>query len=170
MPSFSAVGDGVQVKYGLPPHAGLVTATVNAANAPITSQDALQVTLSAAPAYGTAVVITFNSGANAAQVASALPRDAAGNAIQALAPDATVNVAIGVASAAAALPAGAQIVRVASNAKCFVKFGLVGLVAAGTDLMFPSGAELFTVPAGATHVAVIQDGAVTGSLNVTRMV
>lgn len=170
MPSISDIGNGSQTVYGLPIHAGLVTATVNGSNAPIASQDPTRVVLSSAPANGTAVVITYQNTAGSNVVNSAMPRDASGNSVQALAPDTTANVAIGAASVTSALPAGAQIVRIASNAKCFFKFGGVAVTATGTDSMFPLGVELFVVPVGATYIAAIQDGAVTGSLNITKMV
>jgi hypothetical protein len=99
-----------------------------------------------------------------------LKNDLFGNPVQALSPSTTANVSIGAASASVALPAGAEIVRLANNAKCFFKFGTSGVTATGSDVMFPVGAELFVVPSTATHIAVIQDGAVTGSLNITKMI
>jgi hypothetical protein len=98
-----------------------------------------------------------------------LALDIWGNPIQSLAPMVTVSLAIGVASVNAALPAGAEVVRIAANNKCFIKFGTVGVVATGADLVFPIGSEVFRVPTGATHIAVIQDGASTGLANVTSM-
>lgn len=106
---------------------------------------------------------------------SKLQRDQNGEAIQALspAPASVASVAIGAASARVALPAGVgagDIVRVASNNKCFFKFGDNTVAATGTDSLFPIGTELFVVPVGATHIAVIQDGAVTGLVTITQMV
>lgn len=170
MPSISTIGDGVQTTYYLPIHSGAVTATVNAVSAPITSQDPTKVVLTTAPAADSAVLITYTSAAGQNVIGSSLPKDSSGGSIQALAPDATANVAIGVATARVLLPTGSQIIRVAANAKCFFKMGDVTVVATGSDTMFPVGAELFVVPVGATYIAVIQDGAVTGSLNVTKMV
>lgn len=106
---------------------------------------------------------------------SNLPRDQRGFPIQALAPNpaAVVSVAIGAASARVAFPAGVtagDVVRVAANNKCFIKFGTVAVVATGTDSLFPIGTELFKIPDGCTDLAVIQDGAVTGLVTITQMV
>lgn len=104
-----------------------------------------------------------------------LPLDQRGNPIQSLAPDPskTVTVPIGVSSNRVALPSGVgerDIVRVAGNAACFVRFGDSSVIAAGTDALFPVGTEVFRVPPGATHLAVVQDGAVTGILTITEMI
>jgi hypothetical protein len=96
-------------------------------------------------------------------------RDTYGQPVQSLTPGNSVSVSIGGSSGFVALPAGSEVVRLACNAKCFVKFGTSGVVATVTDLMMPVGAEILTVPAGTTHIAAIQDGPVTGVLNVTRM-
>jgi hypothetical protein len=101
---------------------------------------------------------------------ASLVRDSSGNAVQAMTPSTTANVSIGVSSNRVALPAGADIVRLASNAKGYFAFGTSTVTASGSDVMFPIGAELFVVPDGATHIAVIQDGAVTGAMNITKMV
>lgn len=101
-----------------------------------------------------------------------LLKDKWGNPLQALAPDPTgvAVVAIGAVSARVALPADSTVLRVASNQKCYFRFGDAAVAAAGTDSLFQAGTEIFTVPAGATHIAVIQDGAVTGTMTLTRMV
>lgn len=99
-----------------------------------------------------------------------LPQDQKGNAVQALAPSTNANVAIGAASANVALPAGAEVVRIAASCNCFINFGNSTITASGTSPVFNAGAEIFKVPVGATHIAVIQNGAVTGTLSATRMV
>lgn len=102
--------------------------------------------------------------------------DRFGNPVQALSPqNAAAQVAIGAASARIALPVDsdsgvAEVVRLAANQSCYFRFGDVTVVAAAaTDHLFPPGSELFETPAGATHIAVIQDGAVTGKMTITRM-
>lgn len=103
---------------------------------------------------------------------SRLARDTLGEPIQALAPDPAnvAKVAIGAASNRVALPAGAEVVRVANNVSCYFKFGDVTVVATANDSLSPIGVDLFKVPTGATYLAVIQDGAVTGSVTITSMV
>jgi len=94
--------------------------------------------------------------------------------IQALAPDyspASVSVAsIGATSDRVSVPAGSDIVRIASNKPCYFTFGDETVEADGTSSLFPGGVEMFRVPSGATHIAFIQDGVVTGVATVTRMV
>ncbi len=99
-----------------------------------------------------------------------LPRDNQGYAIQALAPDANVIVAIGAASANVALPTGAEVVRISAPVNCYIKFGTAGVTATGNDPAMNTGAEVFRVPTGATHIAAIQNGAVTGNASITKMV
>lgn len=96
-----------------------------------------------------------------------LPADLRGYAIQALAPDTNATVAIGAASAAVSLPTGSEVVRISASCNCFLRFGAT---ATGSDMVFNAGSEVFRVPAGATQVAAIQNGAVTGTLSVTRLV
>ena len=102
-----------------------------------------------------------------------LRRDKVGFPIQALAPDytsgAVASVSIGASATSAALPSDCDVVRVAASNDCYIRFGLTGLAAVATDSVFPKGVELFSVPAGATHFSVIQLGAVTGTVSVTRM-
>ena len=100
---------------------------------------------------------------------STLPRDMLGWPIQAMAPGTTAVVAIGAASANVALPANAEVVRLAGNNNCHINFGTSGVTATTSSMLFPTGAEIFKVPAGATHVACIQSGAVTGSVTITKM-
>lgn len=101
-----------------------------------------------------------------------LALDQKGNPIQALSPDpvGVAKVAIGAASAAVALPVDCDVVRLANNVSCYFKFGTVGVTAAITDSLSPPGVDIVRIPTGATHIAVIQDGAVTGAMTITRMV
>lgn len=100
-----------------------------------------------------------------------LLKDAWGHPIQAIAPDpdGVVSVSIGGTSQRVALLSDTDIVRVASNQPCFFRFGDSGVNAAGTDSLFQAGTEIFRVPEGTTHLAVIQSGTVTGIVTVTRM-
>lgn len=104
---------------------------------------------------------------------ASLTLDKFGNAVQALEPvDTGAQVAIGAATARVALPTGGdagELVRLVANVACYFRFGTVTVNAAATDHLFRPGVELFRVPAGATHIAVIQDGAVTGKMTITRM-
>lgn len=96
--------------------------------------------------------------------------DQLGNPIQVLAPATTVKAAITASSARVALPTDSEVVRVAADGNCYIAFGNGSVVATANDILFPVGSEMFRVPAGATNIAVIQDGAATGSLVVTSMV
>lgn len=93
-----------------------------------------------------------------------------GRAIQALAPSTNTNIAIGAASANAAYPAGSELIRLSASCNCFIKFTNGAGAATSADIAFNAGAEVFKVPTGTTHVNVIQNGAVTGTLSVTKMV
>jgi hypothetical protein len=98
-----------------------------------------------------------------------LPKDSLGNPLQALAPSTNVSVPIGSTSLRATIPAGSEVVRVATNQKCFIKFGDSTVTATSADMVFPLGVEVLAVPFGVTHIAVIQDGAVFGAMSVTKM-
>ena len=100
-----------------------------------------------------------------------LTRDIYGNVLQALAPSTNVAVSIGATSLNVALPPGTEVVRLCASCNCFFKFGTDNTVtASGSDPAFMTGSEIFTVPSGITYIAVIQNGAVTGSMSVTKMV
>lgn len=103
---------------------------------------------------------------------SRLPRDTMGVPIQALSPDPTgVAVAsIGAVSARVAIPSGSDVIRIAANKSCYFRLGDSSVTADGNDSLFPGGAEVFRVPADATHIAFIQDGVVTGVATVTRLI
>jgi hypothetical protein len=100
-----------------------------------------------------------------------LVRDQNGSPIQALSlsPSGVATAAISSSSVSAALPAGCDIVRIAASNDCYIKFGDGTVVAAAGDSVFPKGAELFAIPAGTTHIAVIQLGAVAGVVSITPM-
>lgn len=100
-----------------------------------------------------------------------LVRDQNGSTVQALGPSPTgvATVAIGASSARVALPSNCDVIRVAASNDCYIKFGDVTVAATASDTIFPKGAELFTIPAGTTYLAVIQLGAVTGNVSITPM-
>lgn len=78
--------------------------------------------------------------------------------LQAIAPD-PAQVATGTAGAASSritLPSGAEVVRVACINDLYFRFGDSTVTAAGTDSFMPKGVEVFKVPSGATHLAIIQ--------------
>lgn len=91
--------------------------------------------------------------------------------VQILVPATTVTIVIGLSAANVALPAGTKMVRVANNVDMFLAFGGSGVVVdTNDDMLVPSGAELFVVPDGDTHVAVISsDGSTTGKASFTEM-
>lgn len=104
---------------------------------------------------------------------SKLVRDQNGFPVQALSPDpaAVARVAIGASSARVALPANSDIVRVAASDDCVIKFGDNTVTAVeASDSVFPKGAEVVAVPAGATNLAVINLSGSSGVVSVTRMV
>lgn len=101
---------------------------------------------------------------------SKLPIDQNGNPIQALALASNANAAIGLSSVTIAIPANTDIVRIAATAGCRIKFGPSSVTASVVDTVFPIGVEVFKVPAGATHLAVIQEGAASGALTVSATV
>lgn len=85
-----------------------------------------------------------------------LLKDKWGEEIPVLGPGSTLTLTAGAASSNGALPAEAFVVRVAAVNDCYINFGTSGVTASGTSVFFPKGSELFKVPAGATHMAVIQ--------------
>ena len=100
-----------------------------------------------------------------------LPLDMLGNPIQSLTPSTTVVLAIGVASVSVALPTDTSIVRIANPVAAHVSFTVGTGTAVATDPLLPTmSSEFFTIPAGATFVNMIQEGAVTGNATITRMV
>lgn len=100
-----------------------------------------------------------------------LPLDVFGNPIQSLTPDVTVTVAIGAANVSVALPADCSVVRIANPVAAHFRFSVGAGTAVATDPLLPTmSSEFFTVPAGATFINMIQEGAVTGNASVTRMI
>lgn len=95
--------------------------------------------------------------------------DQNGYPVQALAPSTTAILTAGATSTRVALPTGAQLVRLAAINDCYVAFGDSNVVASGSNMLFTKGSEIFEVPAGATHVAVIQH-TTGGAVTVTMMV
>lgn len=101
-----------------------------------------------------------------------LARDKFNHSIQVLSPalDSTTVVSVSGSSASGSLPSGTRIVRFASTANCHVVFGVGSAPTATTsDWLFPAGVEVFTIPTGATHFAVIGAGGSTGTFSATRM-
>lgn len=77
--------------------------------------------------------------------------------IPVLAPGAVLTFTAGATSSAPqAFPADTFVIRVAAVNDCYIAFGNSGVVASGSSHFFPKGSELFKVPSGATHMAVIQ--------------
>jgi len=101
-----------------------------------------------------------------------LPIDVNNYPIQILALSTTATLTVAGTSARAALPAGAShedIVRVASNTDCYIKFGDSTVEATSSDPLFTTGVESFKVPAQATHIAAIQVSA-GGVMTITEMI
>lgn len=81
------------------------------------------------------------------------------------------NLAIGAASVpSTAAPASIFVVRLTASGNCHIKIGPATPVAVATDLMLKSTdpSQYLAISPG-EEVAVIQDGAATGTLNVTWM-
>ena len=99
-----------------------------------------------------------------------LATDSNAQGIQALAPDAIANAAVGAASAVTAIPTGAEIVEVATTTDSYIEFGTSGTsVASTTGMFFPKGAAVYHVPLGATHVAHIRASA-SGRITITKLI
>ena len=81
------------------------------------------------------------------------------------------STAIGASSTRTALPASTEVVRICATVACHFAFGNSSVAATGSDPMLGAGAyDYITIPPGATHVAVIQEGAVTGNFITTRCI
>lgn len=102
-----------------------------------------------------------------------VPVDVNGFPIQTLALGSTTNkISVSGTTARVALPSGAgaeDIVRVACNTDCHIKFGDSSVDATTNDALFTAGVEAFKVPDTATHLAAIQVSA-AGILTVTEMI
>lgn len=101
-----------------------------------------------------------------------LLRDKWQNAVQALSPviGSSVVVSVGATSQNSTIPTDAELVRCASTGNCHLIFGVGSAPTATTsEMIFPAGSEIFVVPPGATHFAVIQAGVSTGSFSMTRV-
>lgn len=101
-----------------------------------------------------------------------LLRDKWGHAVQSLSPviGSSIVVSVGAGSQSGLIPSGAEVIRCASTGNCHLIFGVGSAPTATTsEMVFPAGSEIFTVPEGATHFAVIQAGASTGSFSMTKV-
>jgi hypothetical protein len=100
-----------------------------------------------------------------------LPRDNNSQVIQALHPSSSVNGSISSAGAVRlTLPANTEIVRAASTMNCYLKFGDSAVVATSSDLLFPVGAEVFSIKnQGFTHVSILGIEATPGAACISRM-
>lgn len=79
------------------------------------------------------------------------------------------KLTVGAASTRVALPTGVAAVRLACTGTCWIKFGDSAVTAANTDTLFPAGAEVMKIPAGATYIAAIQEA--SGSvLSITGLI
>lgn len=101
--------------------------------------------------------------------------DANGNAVQSVQLTGTpAKISIAASTDRVAIPLVnadvARVVRVAANASCYIAFGTSGVEASTNSTLFPAGVEVLTVPPTATHIACIQDGAVTGTFQITAVI
>lgn len=101
-----------------------------------------------------------------------LPRDNNSDIVQALSPVNNVSQLVSNSGQVRfAIPALTEIVRIASAANCYFKFGDSGVVATSSDVLFPIGAEVFSIKArGYTHVSVLGVDVTPSPVSVTRMV
>lgn len=92
-----------------------------------------------------------------------LARDASGAPMLVMMDDVSVapgKISTTITTANVALPAGAEVVRLACTQNCYYKWGSsAGVTAANTDRLLPAGTELKVVPLGMTHIAAIRDTA-----------
>ena len=81
-----------------------------------------------------------------------------------------VNLASGAASANAAIPAGARVVKVTATENCWLNFGTSGVTAsaANTSILFLAGVDIIYLPSTVTHVAAIQF-ATAGTVQLERV-
>ena len=102
-----------------------------------------------------------------------VPVDANGFPIQTLALGRTTNViSVTGTSARAEIPSGAgaeDIIRIACNTDCHIKFGDSTVEATTSDPLFTQGVEAFKVPDTSTHVAAIQVSA-SGTMTLTELI
>jgi hypothetical protein len=101
-----------------------------------------------------------------------LPRDNNSDIVQALSPvdNVTQSVSNG-GQVRFTIPALTEIIRIASEVTCYIKFGDSGVVATSSDILFPVGAEVFSIKArGYTHVSILGAGATPGPASITKMV
>lgn len=100
-----------------------------------------------------------------------LIRDVNGVPVQALRP--TPSTAVGGeitgSSDSVAIPANAKLIRIAATGDCYINFGTVSVTAADTDVLFPTGVELFSLDPAWTHIAWINDGSSGGFFNVVAV-
>ena len=73
--------------------------------------------------------------------------------------DSVTKIVVGASTQRGALPTGVSkedIVRLASNTDCYIKFGDSTVEATDSDTLFTQGVEAFKIPMNATHIAVLQ--------------
>jgi hypothetical protein len=82
-----------------------------------------------------------------------------------------VNIVVGAASASATIPAGAECVAITTAANCHFRMGKGAQTAIATDPMITIACNplVVRVPAGADTIAVIQDGASAGNVNIAMV-
>lgn len=102
----------------------------------------------------------------------ALPKDNNSVAIQALYPNTNVNLSISSGgSVRVALPTDTNLVRIATNQDCYIKFGDSGVVATTSDMFFPVGAEVFSCTDNEiTYIAALGTDPAAGVFSATKMV
>lgn len=100
-----------------------------------------------------------------------LPRDNNSSIVQALAPSDNVTQTVSSGGAVRfTLPEATAIVRLAAGMNCYIKFGDSGVTASASDILFPIGAEVFSLQnRGYTHVSVLGIDAAPAPVSVTKM-
>ena len=101
-----------------------------------------------------------------------LPKDNNSDALQALGISTSTNSSVSSGAAVrSALPSDTQIVRIASLTNCYIKFGDSTVVATTSDMLFPIGAEVFSIKdRGYTHCSVRGASVTPDICSITRMV
>jgi predicted GH43/DUF377 family glycosyl hydrolase len=97
-------------------------------------------------------------------------RDTGGNVVQALYPSINVSLNVTNVSSRVAMADPISLVRIAASVDCYMKFGDSTVTATTSDMLFPAGAEIFSVEdPRITHIAALLVGSTPGVLTATKM-
>lgn len=108
-----------------------------------------------------------------------LPSDAHGRFAQALAPKATLTLAISGTANGDILPTArnegvrftseTHVVRIYASTDCYIAFGVESATASNADMFFAQGTETFKVPQGCNYISAKTVVGNPGTLSLTLM-